>query len=504
MTDLNNSISAVSGSASTFGDGCSSIYASSMFASAFGDVSDIVKDVETAGEYALQHRIYYIKDSYELNKKTTSKSGLALNFGFFKIGSQSEKTIDIQESSKTIYYLAASRRVGQTTRLQNPKATDEATKIYKESPVTFNQEFGAYYVSGMVRGYYSYVLIEIECSSEQQAEERKKRLDGSVTTDDGSGSASLDSTKGFSELCKEFNAKKFLYTNLTEIPEELQNFSKLDFDDSLKLVDLVAKNDILKAPYIVTEYNNYSPSQFGEGNDKLNDVIESLNFDYNVKKNLPMYQQAVNDLTDAFQRKCDYEESDKISASLAHYEALLNNMNWALDMLDKDIFADVSKYTDAYQKVFDEDSEDYLLTLTANKLLLTKHGSSERIATDALQNLLNPDGNEAETRYNPKFTTRACRQDKKTDRLEKGKSRALVIFSQLEIVTDKNPSPTTKWLHHSFDSKEGGSSDDAWELELRNWMMTNLTPWQYYHCSITTSAAGIDGYKYSVVYPSVE
>ena len=534
MTVTNSQKTASTQTSATFGDGCTPLYGKSLQYTAFTnkpektqekdtkkddnlpedpnctDICSVsadteggplkVTEIDTTSDYELKEKIIFIENSRHFEEITSHKTGLKINLGFFSLGHESSSTSVMKQSNKTVYYIAQARRIGKTTRLVQDKIelSDHADCLRKTNIGLFTQEFGSCYINSMVKGYYSYVLIEIKCSSEQQAKDRKSQLELAAQTENGNGSASLDSGNSFSELCESFNAKKYWYSNLTDIPEELKNFSALSIADSLKLVDLVAQKDPADAPFMIKEYAEYPASLFPDLNTHQQKVFDNLKEMYEVESTLPTYQQEINDLTEASERKCDFEQDDKIDGSLTHYKTLLKYMRQALTRLDRDINADVKTYKEDYDEALKDTNIISASQLTPKKLTIMKHGahsskSGREAPASALSQILDPKGFDNGVRYNAKFTSYdASNKD----------AIGVVYYSKLPIVTNTDPAASATWLSHTIETSDGRKNDSK-EIKLRDWIQENLTPWQFYHCSVAITGSEAGDYTYSVVYPPI-
>ncbi|KHT62289.1 hypothetical protein RJ45_18075 [Photobacterium gaetbulicola] len=488
--------SSLSTAATTLGDGCSAIYGNSLGRSAFGNLANIAEEsvkVDTANEFNLKKEIIYISDSHELSKKTSHQSGLTVNFGFFKIGHKNESELTMTESSKNIYFLASARRIGKVIRLGDTTLTKESLDVYNQDPEIFAEDYGTQYISSLSTGYYCYVLIEIKCSSQQQAKQRKKELELAASNENANADAKLGSGSNFTELCNQYGAHSIMVTNLTELPK--QKYSS-PIESNLAIVDLVEERDPIDAPTLMTIYNSYPSSKIKLVNDQTTKVMNLLKNKYRITETLPKARMQVNDLKPASDYLCDYKNSEDIKHYIELNEEMLSQMDSALFLLDKNIFSDVSSYLKEVEEIKNNIEKIKTPTeLLPIKLNLIKHAkdvdsSGEDGPKDALAKILSP-GNESW--FNPKFSM--------SDR-HKAKSRSLVIFSKDYISTNKYPDPKSDWKNEIITHSSSGSiSHDKYELQLRDWMMKNLSPWQYYHCSITCTATQKGVYSYAVVYP---
>lgn len=403
----------------------------------------------------------------------------------------------MEESSKNIYVLSYAKKTGATQHLRSTEVTDEAKEAYKKNKVSFYRTYGSQYIHSATQGYYCFLLIAIKCSSESQARDRRKKLDASLTTEDGSGSASSGKSDSFSSLCREYGGSAQIHHNLT-IPKELSNFNSLDIKEKLEIVNLVDTMDISKANFVFSSLKHYPDQEFPSVRDTTNRVQEIFINDYEFDKKGCEYQKYINDLQPYYDHQSNYEKSKDTDASYKYYTEKLKLFRKKLDNIENDLFVDFDAIEKELEKFENSNQGEKVISLIPKKLNIVKHRlksskSGKDAPEDALKKTADRDAvYKDEVRWCPKFTSADQRSEP---------CYGYVFFNKDRILPSRaQPDINTKWSVHTISKKEHHNDEDI-SLELRDWMMEKLTPWQFYHCSITCTTSSKPVISRSVVYP---
>tara|TARA_R110000751_G_scaffold51932_1_gene113479 strand:+ start:245 stop:1264 length:1020 start_codon:yes stop_codon:yes gene_type:complete len=312
---------------SLLGVGATAIYGNSTHYSAFGDlekIKSLTKAVEAIGKEGTERELVFLADSHHLHQLTTKKTGLSIDLGFLKVGRKGESTFEMEQSAKNIYILSYAKKLGQSHIFDGTDVLEENKKLYKDNKSAFYSNFGSHYIRSRTRGFYCYLLIEIKCASESEAKDRKKSLEISVKSEDGSGSASSNKENSFSSLCQSFGAKIKTNHNLNLENSKLKDFSGTSIKDGLTLVDLVDTQKIDEnTPFVSFELAPYPQQGFAEIYENINKVKDLFISTYQLDKKGPKYQKSLNDLQEYYDYQSNYEEEKEIESSFEYYEQIL-------------------------------------------------------------------------------------------------------------------------------------------------------------------------------------
>ncbi|MCO7199724.1 MULTISPECIES: hypothetical protein [Pseudoalteromonas] len=477
----------------TIGTGASAITASRK-SSPFGPYSKLeecIKEIPTRGEYELTATIKCIEDSKQLNEITNHKSGLSINLGFFSFGHKHSNTLEMKRSSRYVYFLACARREGKTRQLELEEPNAAADEVYKQSPSMFYKDYGSAYLKGQTHGLYCYVLFEFEFDSKAEAEKAKTDITASITTDDGTGGGSIGSGKSFSEKCKELKAVATYDTNLKDVKIDSQDIPGL-----LALVNQVAERDVSQAPAMIDEYAPYLSHTHEDLINRVDDVKNVLET-YKVSENLELYKKIESDLALALQHKEDFVEQDEIAKSKDYYGELISILEEVVKKLDANIYSDViEKNFETYSALLKKQGE-YITAeeLTRKQLSLGKHGfKSTKTDESALENTINSIIGS---------TNGYCNKYSASGHSDSGHIQGLVIYSRnkIDVKTSVPANITWKSTQTNYKAHEHLS---VGENHLKDWIEENLTPWQFFHCSVVTAFNKKSGKThYAVVYPNL-
>lgn len=481
---------------SLLGVGATAIHGNSTHYSAFGDqqqINSLTRAVEAIGKEGTERELVFLADSHHLHQLTTQKTGLSVDLGFFKIGKKGESSFEMEQSAKNIYIFSYAKKNGQSQVLDASDILEKHKESYRKNKKAFYKDFGSHYIRSRTRGFYCYLLIEIKCESASEAKDRKKQLEASAKSENGSGSASIGNDKSFSSLCQSFGAKTKIKHNLKLENSKLKDFSDTSVKDCLALVDFVDTQKIDEnTPFVSFELAAYPGEEFNEIYEKINEAKYLFLHEYQMDKNGPKYQKTLNDLKDYFDYQSNYEEEKEINSSFDYYDKILRVSEEELDNIDENIFYDIKeskKSIKAVEEKYKKPANTSSITPKKLKVELKEY-TSDKSGADAIKDTID------NITKHKGWCLKHAIQDAHGQ-----KTKGHTFYNKEKIQPSRiQPDNNTKWsVYKETASKDVGKTD--LHTNIKNWINDNLTPWQYYHCSIIGTATNKPMTSYCVIYP---
>lgn len=497
----NSQSSASQSSASSLGDGYKEFFgkASSAFSQKELKQHQFEKDTTDQGQGKITAAV--ISSAQALHDKGQKASGLSLDLGFFKIGHKSETEFETEYHENTAFFLITATRKGisKTFDFSKDLMTEESRKRFEDNPESFYRTYGSHYVSSVTSGAYAHLLIYARSSSKEEAKRKASKLNAAYNSEDKSGSGAFGNDGEFAKTLKEIGAEIEIKFN---VPQGVLNNLKdedidpLSLEGGMKLAKAVTTLDVSKANPVFSELSTYPFSdqaldQIDLVNSKLTRTFGVGEFAENATRQLGRLEEYENFTSDF----APIHDTEKVRSYFEHKEALLGDL---IGSINDNIFADTSEIENSII-LFDEENNNLRKEVILERvtLELAWRTLKRKSDTDNLQDYANEIAKSANsgkkgTEFYAKVSTV----------FNGGQQLTVKYSSKNEITPPIRPLPAdVTWACRAFQHE----SFDPGTLinNLRNWMQENLTPWQYYHCSVQLARYEKNHkyYKASVTYP---
>ena len=253
-----------------------------MAESAFDNGECTVKDeASPAAEYSTIK--IYVTTQKELTNAVEKERGASFDFGFGSVEHHSTTITKTKISEKSLYLLINTSRSGVSKifdfKNNNNNFTKDANSYIKDGKQeAFYTRYGSKYISKAKTGYYLHILLEFKCNSEEEVKSKKKELEATITSEDGTGKAKLSSNKEFKNFYSKNSGKLYQSHNIPpELIKEINGYETMsELDKLLRLSEQIELFQLDKASvieYEITEkYPFYDTAFFGN----FNNIVTEL------------------------------------------------------------------------------------------------------------------------------------------------------------------------------------------------------------------------------------